>query len=93
MQEALSAYGNPVDSSITMELFVKSSLVGRVIGKGGAKIREIMQLSGADVQVLIALVCHHCAHARTRFLHQKKQLMRLLLLLLEPSANARVLKA
>ena len=38
---------------VSLKLIVPASQCGSLIGKGGAKIKEIRELSGANVQVRI----------------------------------------
>ena len=39
---------------VSLKLIVPASQCGSLIGKGGAKIKEIRELSGANVQVRIS---------------------------------------
>ena len=41
---------------VSLKLIVPASQCGSLIGKGGAKIKEIRELSGANVQVRIHLI-------------------------------------
>ena len=39
------------DTGVSLKLIVPASQCGSLIGKGGSKIKEIRELSGANVQV------------------------------------------
>ena len=39
------------DVTLTIEMFVPSSQVGRIIGKGGANVRELQRLTGALIKL------------------------------------------
>lgn len=39
------------DVTLTIEMFVPSSQVGRIIGKGGANVRELQRLTGAIIKL------------------------------------------
>ncbi|GAB7365844.1 hypothetical protein MBLNU230_g7176t1 [Neophaeotheca triangularis] len=46
-QQAQGAHGQP----LTQQIFIPNDMVGAIIGKGGAKINEIRQLSGAVIKI------------------------------------------
>ena len=39
------------DVTLTIEMFVPSSQVGRIIGKGGTNVRELQRLTGAIIKL------------------------------------------
>lgn len=49
--------GNRDEGTSTTSLYINSSDVGRIIGKGGSKIRELENDSGAEIKVNI-VICY-----------------------------------
>ncbi|KAI6815361.1 hypothetical protein KC342_g15972, partial [Hortaea werneckii] len=41
----------PAGQPITQQIFIPNDMVGAIIGKGGAKINEIRQLSGSVIKI------------------------------------------
>ena len=42
--------GSGDDVRLTVELTIPTSQIGRIIGKGGASVRELQKISGANVK-------------------------------------------
>jgi poly(rC)-binding protein 2/3/4 len=40
-----------VGGAITQQIYIPNDMVGAIIGKGGAKINEIRQLSGSVIKI------------------------------------------
>ena len=49
----MEGYTDPHDGDVILnvEMFVPSSHVGRIIGKGGANVRELQRLTGAMIKL------------------------------------------
>ena len=49
----IEGFADPHDGDVTLtiEMFVPSSQVGRIIGKGGANVRELQRLTGAVIKL------------------------------------------
>ena len=53
-EEGRSGASKDRRDGVSLKLIVPASQCGSLIGKGGSKIKEIRELSGANVQVCVA---------------------------------------
>ena len=44
-------HGGMAGAPLTQQIFIPNDMVGAIIGKGGAKINEIRQLSGSVIKI------------------------------------------